>query len=72
MDRPRPGGRHQRTGDLVPVRKVGAGALSGALTTLVLWLVGLTGVDIPATVAAAITLLITAGVAYAVPSEGPS
>lgn len=70
MDRPRPGGRHQRTGDLVPTRKVGAGALSGALVTVVLWLVDLTGTDVPATVAAAITLLITAGTAYMVPSEG--
>lgn len=69
VDRPRPGGRHQLTGDLTPIRKVGAGALSGALATVALWLISLTNVEVPATVAAAITLVITAGVAYLVPSE---
>lgn len=70
VDRPRPGGRHQLAGDLRPQRKVGAGALGGALATVALWLLGLTGVEVPATVAAAITLLITSGVAYLLPSEG--
>lgn len=70
MDRPRRGGRHRLTGDLTPVRKVGAGALGGALATIALWLLGLTGVEVPAAVAAAITLLVTAGVAYLVPNGG--
>lgn len=69
MNRPRPGGRHQRTGDLVPTRKVGAGALGGAAATFVLWQISYFGVEVSATVAAAITLLITAGLAYLVPAE---
>lgn len=70
VDRPRPGGRHQLAGDLTPIRKVGAGALGGALATVALWLLDLAHVDVPATVAAAITLVLTSGVAYLVPSGG--
>lgn len=53
---------------LVPIRKVSAGAAGGAAATVALWLIDLTGVVVPALVAAAITLLVTAGLAYAVPS----
>lgn len=51
-----------------PIRKVSAGAAGGAVATVALWLIDLTGVELPPAVAAAITLLIMAGVAYLVPS----
>jgi hypothetical protein len=51
-----------------PIRKVNAAGLSGAVTTLVLWLVELTGVTVPTVVAAAITTVVAAGVGYLVPS----
>lgn len=43
-----------------PSRKVGAGALSGAITTIILWAVtAFTGVDVPAAVGAALVTVIT-------------
>lgn len=53
----------------MPVRKVGAGALAGALTIILVWAVGLAGTDIPAAVASAITVIITFIVSYFVPAE---
>ncbi len=47
--------------------KVGIGAAAGALTAVLVWVVSLFGLLIPAEVAAAITVLITAIVGYAVP-----
>lgn len=49
-----------------PLRKVNAAALSGALATVVLWLIEF-GTEVPTVVAAAITTLVAAGVAYLTP-----
>jgi hypothetical protein len=51
-----------------PSPKVMGGGVAGAVTTIVLWLVDeLTPLQPPAVVAAAISLLVTLGVAYLVP-----
>lgn len=39
--------------DIRPTRKVGAGGIGGAVAVIVVWVVGLFGVDVPAEVAAA-------------------
>ena len=50
---------------LAPTRKVGAGALAGAVSVVVLWAIEtFTTVDIPAEVAAAIATLIYFAVSY--------
>lgn len=50
---------------VVPRAKVIAGTLGGAVATIILWLVSFYGgVDLPAEVAAAVTTLIVAVVAY--------
>lgn len=52
-----------------PSPKVVGGGVGGAVTTIVLWLVEeLTPLSLPAVVAAAISLLVTTGIAYLVPS----
>ncbi|MDX8050395.1 hypothetical protein SK571_13470 [Lentzea sp. BCCO 10_0798] len=57
-------------GSRVPVRKVGAGGAAGAAATVVLWvLTDLVHLQVPAGVAAAISVLVTAGVAYLVPGK---
>lgn len=42
---------------LAPTPKVASGTAAGATTVLVVWVVGLLGLAIPATVAAALTML---------------
>ncbi len=61
-------GRHEQRVSLVPSRKVGSGALGGAVATIALWLIGLTNVDVPQGVAAAITAVVVSGIAYLVPN----
>jgi hypothetical protein len=51
-----------------PVRKVNAAGLSGAVATLVLWVVEATAATVPAPVAAAITTVVAAATGYLVPS----
>jgi hypothetical protein len=51
-----------------PIRKVGAAGLSGAVATLVLWVIEATAATVPAPVAAAITTVVAAGMGYLVPS----
>lgn len=51
----------------VPERKVASGAFGGALAIVILWGIGLSGVDVPPEVASAITALVVAGIAYLVP-----
>lgn len=51
-----------------PTRKVGSGAVGGAIATVIIWVItATTGVEIPAEVAAAVTVIVTAGLAYLVP-----
>lgn len=49
-----------------PNVKVTAGALAGALSIILVWAIGLVGLDIPPAVASALTVLITFGVSYLV------
>lgn len=50
---------------VAPVPKVIAGTTAGAVTVLIVWaLHRFAGVDLPAEVAAALTVLLTAGAAY--------
>lgn len=52
-----------------PSPKVVGGGVGGAVTTIVLWLLDeLTPLSLPTVVAAAISLLVTTGIAYLVPS----
>ena len=53
----------------MPQRKVAAGGLGGAVAVLVLWLLGMSGTEIPVGAEAAVTLLVTSGLAYLVPGE---
>jgi hypothetical protein len=71
-------GHHERaepaepTTSLLPQRKVSSGALSGAVATVILWAISLTGIDVPAVVAAAIATVVVTAVAYLVPGEPSS
>lgn len=48
-------------------RKVQAGGLGGAVTVVIVWLLGaIANVDVPAEVASAFTVIISTGLAYAV------
>lgn len=52
-----------------PDRKVAAGGLAGALATVVVWVIGLFGVDVPGDVGAAIATILMFAVAYIVPNQ---
>lgn len=52
------------SGPLTPQPKVVAGTTAGAATIVLVWIVGMFGVDVPALVASAVTVLLTAGAAY--------
>ena len=60
---------HEAPVSLAPTRKVASGALGGAVATLVLWIIDVTGVELPQAVAAAIATIVVFAVAYLVPSE---
>lgn len=47
--------------------KVGLGAAAGAVTIVLVWIVGLLGLVVPPEVSSAVTVLITAVVGYLVP-----
>lgn len=49
---------------LAPTAKVTAAAAAGAATVLLVWVVGLLGLDVPSEVASAVTVLLSAGAAY--------
>jgi len=50
-----------------PTRKVQVGALSGAISTVIVFLVEQYGIQIPAAVASAITTIVTFLISYSVP-----
>lgn len=51
----------------MPEKKVTAATLAGAIATILVWVLHLTGVDIPAEVAAAITTILAAVAGYMAP-----
>ena len=51
-----------------PSRKIGAASMAAFATTILVWIVGQCGVELPAEVAAAVTGLLTALVGYVVPN----
>jgi len=52
----------------IPTRKVGSSAIGGALATIVIWAINTySGVEMPPEIAAAITTIIVALIAYLVP-----
>lgn len=53
-----------------PDRKVAVGGAAGAITIIVVWAVGLAGLDVPAEVASAFTVLVTFATSYFTPSGG--
>lgn len=51
--------------NLKPTRKVGSGMMGGAVAVIAIWAIKqFAGVELPADVASAITLLLTSGPAY--------
>ena len=52
------------SGSLKPQPKVAATTVAGAATVLLVWIVGLFGLDVPSLVAAALTVLLSAGAGY--------
>lgn len=52
------------TSDPTPQPKVLAGGVAGAVTVLLVYVVGLAGVDVPPEVAAAVTTVITFAAGY--------
>ena len=51
-----------------PDKKVGAGALAGALAIILIWVISLMGVEVPGAVGAAIATVFGFITAYMVPS----
>lgn len=73
VDRPNPGGKHEAPinwRQLAPRRKVAAAGLGGAAAVLIVWVIGLFGVELPPEVAGAITTVVGFAVAYLVPAGG--
>lgn len=58
--------------DLTPTPKIAATTLAGAGAVLLVWILGLLGLDVPDAVAAAIAVLIAAGAGYLKQSAPPS
>ncbi|WP_157001417.1 hypothetical protein [Agromyces laixinhei] len=58
------------TNSNTPDRKVAVGGAAGAVTILVVWLVSFAGVEVPAEVASAFTVLVTFAAAYFTPRKG--
>ncbi len=56
---------------MTPTTKVTVGALAGAVTIILVWAVSLAGLDIPAGVASAITVLVTFAASYLVTETRP-
>lgn len=54
------------TPDSVPTRKVTAGAIGGAASIIVVWMIGVLGLEVPAEVASAFTTVISFGLGYMV------
>lgn len=55
----------------LPYRKVGVGAAAGALTTIAVWVLKQSGIEMPPEVAAALTTILTFAVQYMTPEEQP-
>ncbi len=54
-----------------PTKKIGAVALAGALTTIGVWAIGLSGLVIPADIAVAVSTFITFSLGWLVPETAP-
>lgn len=54
----------------LPTSKVAAGGAAGALTIVLVWLLGALGVDITAEVASALTVLLSTSAAYLKSGKG--
>lgn len=54
----------------LPTSKVAAGGAAGALTVVLVWALGAAGVDIPAEVASALTVLLSTAAAYLKSGKG--
>lgn len=54
----------EETRTLTPVGKVAAAGTAGAVTVLLVWIVGLLGLDVPEEVAAAVTAILATAAGY--------
>jgi hypothetical protein len=57
----------KRNRPVLPEKKVTAATLAGAIATILIWVLHLTGVDMPSEVAAAITTVLAAVAGYLAP-----
>lgn len=55
---------HAKPASLTPVPKVAAAGAAGALGTMLIYVAGVLGIDLPAEVAAAIVVLVMFGAGY--------
>lgn len=53
----------------VPTNKVAGAGLAGAVSIVIVWALGMTGVDVPPEVASAITTILAFGTAYLIPEN---
>lgn len=56
-----------RTQTNMPVRKVTIGALAGAMSVMIIWVLKTNGTEVPGEVASAFTTILTFVVGYVVP-----
>jgi hypothetical protein len=54
-----------------PTKKVGSGAIAGAIVVLIMWVLAINHIDIPPTVATAIPVVVTFAVSWLV-AENPN
>jgi putative flippase GtrA len=54
-----------------PTRKVAVGGVTGAVTGIIVWAVGLAGIEIPAEVAVYISTILSFAASYFVPDAEP-
>ena len=48
----------------IPTRRVGVGAIAGAVSAIAIWIIGQNGIAIPGEIASAITTVLTFGASY--------
>lgn len=61
--------RVSMSGEKVPTRKVGAGALAGALSVIIVWVVSEAGMDVPAEISSAFTTVLTFVTSWLIPER---
>ena len=58
--------------NLAPTPKVATGALAGALSVIIIWILGQFHINVPPEIASAFTTVISAGASYFAPHSQPT